>query len=250
MPSAATLSPSSAMTDRPPESPTTPPPRSGTVLALHQLRKLYTADGHEVAAVDKVSFTIQAGEFVTLQGPSGSGKSTLLFMVAALLAPDSGTVEVDGIDPYQLSSAKRSRFRAERIGMVFQDFRLLPYLDVRRNVLAPTLAGGGGTGAASRADVLIAQLGLTPRRHHLPKQLSAGEQQRTALARALLCSPSLLLADEPTGNLDEENSEQVLAQLRTFALAGGAVLAATHDPAVAAAADRRLLLRDGQLRTD
>lgn len=217
-------------------------------LHINTLRKVFRSGGGALTAVDDVSLTIPRGQFVTLQGPSGSGKSTLLFIIAALLAPDDGSVEVDGINPYQLSATKRSRFRASKIGMVFQDFRLLPYLDVRRNVLAPTLAGSAAT--PGRADILIEQLGLTPRRHHLPKELSAGEQQRTALARALLPEPALLLADEPTGNLDGENSEHVLLRLQQFARSGGTVLAATHDPAVAAAADRRLLLRDGRLVTD
>ncbi len=219
------------------------------VLQLQSLCKAFPSDGRTLAAVDDVSFTLQRGEFVTLQGPSGSGKSTLLFIIAALLSPDHGTVTVDGTDPWQLGSSQRARFRANKIGMVFQDFRLLPYLDVRQNILAPTLASGGDS-LASRADELIAQLGLTPRRQHLPKTLSAGEQQRTALARALLTSPSLLLADEPTGNLDDDNSNQVLERLRTFASEGGTVLAATHDPVVAAAADRRLTLREGRLLAD
>lgn len=222
---------------------------SATTLRLRNLSKLYRSEGRDLAAIDGVSLELARGEFVALQGPSGSGKSTLLFIVAALLAPDAGSVEVDGADPYQLGPAARARFRAGKIGMVFQDFRLLPYLDVRRNVLAPTLAGGAPDRSA-RADALIDELGLTPRRHHLPKQLSAGEQQRTALARALLAEPTLLLADEPTGNLDGENARHVLDQMRAFADSGGTVLVATHDSAAATAADRRLQLSDGRLADD
>lgn len=215
-------------------------------LSVTDLTKSYRSGPKLLTALSKVQLTLPAGCFAALQGPSGSGKSTLLFVVAALLAPDSGSVLIDGTDLYQLRPSARARFRAGNIGMVFQDFRLIPYLDVRRNVLASTLATHRKDQTAL-ADELIEQLGLTPRRHHLPKQLSAGEQQRTALARALLAKPKLLLADEPTGNLDPENSQQVLEQLRTFARNGGTVLAATHDPQVARAADQRIQINEGKL---
>ncbi len=221
-----------------------------TSLRIQDVRKIYRSRDGQLAAVDGVSFTACRGEFIALQGPSGSGKSTLLFILAALLEPDDGSVEVGGIHPYRLGPAARARFRAEKIGMVFQDFRLLPYLDVRRNVLTPTLAAGRSSATPERADELIERLGLAPRSRHLPKQLSAGEQQRTALARALLAKPALLLADEPTGNLDSENAGHVLKQMRLFAEDGGTVLVATHDPATAAAADRSIHLRDGRLGDD
>jgi putative ABC transport system ATP-binding protein len=223
--------------------------RTSPALLVRNLRKLYRAEGSggEIAALDGVSLEVAPGEFVALTGPSGSGKSTLLFVVAALLAPDSGQIEACGTNPYQLRPRARARFRAEKIGLVFQDFRLLPYLDVRRNILAPTLSGAGGPDAARRADSLIEQLGLAGRSTHLPGQLSAGEQQRTALARALLVRPALLLADEPTGNLDEENARHVVGQMRAFAETGGTVLVATHDASIASAADRVLRIANGRI---
>ncbi|MDB4294972.1 ABC transporter ATP-binding protein [Akkermansiaceae bacterium] len=196
----------------------------------------------EVEALNDVSLSVEKGEVVVLRGPSGAGKSTLLFMIAGLLAPDAGAVKVAGIDPYQLSGAERTRFRSKEIGMVFQDARLIPYLDVRANILA---AGGDPT----RADELIEMLGLASRRTHVPKKLSAGEQQRVGLARALVMEPKLVLADEPTGNLDEENSDLVIFGLRKFVDEGGAALVVTHDSRVIEKADRVLILEKGRLRS-
>ena len=195
----------------------------------------------EVVALDDVSLSVTEGEIVALRGPSGAGKSTLLYLIAGLLAPDAGTVTVSGIDPYFLSGAKRTLFRSEELGMVFQDARLIPYLNIRENVL---VAGGD----PKRADELIESLGLTSRRTHVPKKLSAGEQQRAGLARALVTNPKLVLADEPTGNLDEENTELVIAGLRKYTNAGGSVLVVTHDARVIEIADRILTLEHGRLR--
>lgn len=195
----------------------------------------------DVVALDDVSLSVGAGEVVVLKGPSGAGKSTLLYMVAGLLSPDSGTAKVDGKDPYALSGAQRTGFRKEDLGLVFQDARLIPYLNIRENIL---VAGGNG----ERADELIESLGLTDRKSHVPKKLSAGEQQRVGLARALVTNPKLILADEPTGNLDAENTDLVIAGMRKFADGGGAVLVVTHDPRVIEVADRVYTLKQGRLQ--
>ena len=196
----------------------------------------------EVEALNDVSLSVGKGEVVVLRGASGAGKSTLLLMIDGLLAPDAGSVRVAGIDPYELNGAERTRFRSKEIGMVFQDARLIPYLDVRANILA---AGGD----PARADELIEMLGLASRRTHVPKKLSAGEQQRVGLARALVMDPKLVLADEPTGNLDDENSDLVISGLRKFVDEGGSALVVTHDSRVIEKADRVLILEEGRLRS-
>jgi putative ABC transport system ATP-binding protein len=195
----------------------------------------------KLVALDDVSLSVKQGEVVALRGASGAGKSTLLYMIAGLLAPDAGTVRVAGIDPYSLSGSKRTLFRNEDLGMVFQDARLIAYLDIRENIL---VAGGD----PKRADELIESLGLTSRRTHVPKKLSAGEPQRVGLARALVTKPKLVLADEPTGNLDEDNTALVIAGLRKYADEGGSVLVVTHDPQVLEVADRVLVLEKGGLQ--
>ena len=207
------------------------------VLSAEALRKSYG----DVVALDQVSLEVESGEMVVLCGPSGSGKSTLLFMIAGLLSPDGGAVELSGLDLYHLSSSGRTGLRSREIGMVFQDARLLPYLEIEANILS-----GGGT--AERANELIEELGLGDRRSHVPKKLSAGEQQRVGLARALVTNPKLLLADEPSGNLDQGSTELVLAGLKKFVAEGGAALVATHDPEVIKMADRVLTLEKGILQ--
>jgi len=199
----------------------------------------------EVRALAGVSLEVRPGEFVAVHGPSGCGKTTLLLVAGGLLAPDSGRVEVGGEDLYAISPERRARLRAARVGFVFQQFHLLPYLDVLGNVMAATL-GHPTEGAEERARELLGRLGLGPRLRHRPDQLSAGEQQRTALARALLNRPGLLLADEPTGNLDEAAAEEVLRHLEEFARAGGAVLLVTHNPRALARAGRTVRMENGR----
>ena len=216
------------------------------LVELSDLKKTYSGRDGQVHAVDGVSLSLDSGEFISLQGPSGCGKSTLLLMAGGLLAPDSGTVEVAGENPYAMTPNARSSFRGRNIGFVFQQFHLVPYLSVLENVLAPSIA----TGAESdrdRARELVARFGLEHRSGHVPAELSSGERQRTALARALFNQPKLLLADEPTGNLDAANSEVVLTHLREFVTNGGAVLLVTHDPVAAEKADRSIQLRDGRI---
>jgi ABC-type lipoprotein export system ATPase subunit len=196
--------------------------------------------------VDGISLTVAPGEFVAVQGPSGCGKTTLLLAAGGLLQPSSGLVLVNGQDPYALSPEDRARFRAAHLGFVFQQFHLIPYLSVLDNVLAPCIALPPA-GAGDRACELIAHFGLEDRALHVPAELSTGERQRVALARALLNRPKLLLADEPTGNLDRDNARIVLGYLAEFAKSGGAVLLVTHDAAAAEFAQRTLRLIEGRL---
>ncbi|MBD3315966.1 MAG: ATP-binding cassette domain-containing protein, partial [Chitinivibrionales bacterium] len=183
-----------------------------------------------------------------LQGPSGCGKSTLLLAAGGLLAPDHGAVRVAGGDLYALSSEQRARYRAHNIGFVFQQFHLIPYLSVLDNILAPSLAIDKNEGVREHAVELMKHFGLESRARHVPSELSTGERQRTALARALLNRPKLLLADEPTGNLDGENAETVLGYLGEFSReGGGAVVLVTHDIRVARHAHRVIRLQAGKL---
>ncbi len=216
------------------------------MLGVVDIRKEYRTDERTIHALDGASLTVEAGEFVAVQGSSGCGKTTLLFAAGALLRPDGGRVTLDGQDPYAMTPEQRARFRAEKVGFVFQQFHLIPYLSVLDNVLAPSL-GLRGDGARRRAEELVEHFGLSDRKDHVPAELSTGERQRTALGRALLNHPKLLLADEPTGNLDAENAEVVLSYLGEFARSGGAVLLVTHDTRAADHAHRMLQLRDGRL---
>ena len=216
------------------------------LITLEHINKTYSGDAEDVVAVDDVSVSVEAGEFVAVVGPSGCGKTTLLLVAGGLLRPEDGEVNLDGTDPYSLSGEQRARFRAEQIGFVFQQFHLVPYLNVLDNVMAPALVTGE-TSARERAETLVERFGLTDRLGHRPGQLSTGERQRVALARALLNEPRVILADEPTGNLDGDNSEQVLQALKAFTDEGGAVLLVTHDPDAVAFAGRQVMLQGGQL---
>ena len=215
---------------------------------IQDARKTYQGASGQVLAVDDVSLSVDGGEFVAIQGPSGCGKSTMLLLAGGLLTPESGSVQIGGEDPYALTADARSKFRADNIGFVFQQFHLVPYLSVLDNALAPSIATGAKD-AEQRARDLLDQFGLAHRLEHTPGELSSGERQRTALARALLNEPKVLLADEPTGNLDTENATEVLKHLRKFAASGGAVLLVTHDAQAATTADRVIHLRDGKLDT-
>lgn len=216
------------------------------MLELADIHRTYNAQSHSaVAAVNGISLSVGAGEFVAVQGPSGCGKSTLLLIAGGLLSPDRGIAKIAGQDPCQLSSNARAAFRAKTIGFVFQQFHLVPYLSVRDNIMAPGIALTASP-AADRAEQLMDKFGLASRASHLPGELSTGERQRAALARALFNSPRLILADEPTGNLDPENSKIVLDHLRAFADEGGSVLMVTHEESAAKAADRIERLRDGK----
>ena len=218
-------------------------------LDIRDLSKYYRKPQSRVAALENVSFEVGAGEFAVVKGPSGSGKTTLLLAAGCLLTPDAGQVLLSGLDPYALGPGKRAAIRAAQIGFVFQEFQLVPYLNVTENVLAPSLATHVPD-VRKRAGELISRFGLGDRSRHLPAELSTGEKQRAALARALLNRPKLLLADEPTGNLDRENAELVLDCLSGFAQAGGAVLLVTHGEDASHYAHRTLILEHGKLRQD
>ncbi|MBI5388219.1 MAG: ABC transporter ATP-binding protein [Verrucomicrobia bacterium] len=218
-------------------------------LDIQNLGKVYHGSNGAVHAVEGVSLTLAPGDFVGVQGPSGCGKTTLLLAAGALLQPSAGQVTVAGQNPYALTPEERAKFRAANIGFVFQQFHLVPYLSVLDNVLAPSLALLQ-PGVEQRARELLAQFGLEPRAHHVPAELSTGERQRTALARALLNRPKLLLADEPTGNLDRDNAQVVLGALADFAQGGGAVLLVTHDAVAAQCAQRIVRMKEGRLVMD
>lgn len=220
-------------------------------LKVSDLSKRFATRTGVVNAVQEVGFELEKGDFAALHGPSGCGKSTLLLMIGTLLSPDEGSIEIAGQLPYELSIKKRASFRADQVGFVFQQFYLIPYLNVLENVLVGELAGGGDTEKfRKRAETLLERFGLSHRIDHVPATLSIGEQQRVALARALLRSPGLLLADEPTGNLDRDNSEVILGFLAEFAQEGGAVLMVTHDDQARASASQSMEMKNGALLTN
>jgi len=216
------------------------------LIHVEHLTKAYPGRNGGVKAIDGVSLDVDGGDFVAVRGPSGCGKTTLLLTLGGLLQPTDGVVEVDGTAPYRLRPEARARFRATHVGFVFQQFHLVPSLSVAENVLAPALAAPGPD-ARDRADELIDRFGLAHRADHRPSELSTGERQRTALARALLNRPKVLLADEPTGNLDPDNADVVLGHLEVFAAAGGAVVLVTHEDHAADRAGRVLHMRAGRL---
>ena len=209
------------------------------LLDFSHVSKTYPASAGEVRALRDVSFTLDPGDFLAIRGPSGCGKSTLLLAAGGLLRPTTGTITLLDQNLYALSNEARARLRATTIGFVFQQFHLVPYLTVLDNILAASLATRTPN-AKERAHELMQRFHLTDRASHTPGELSTGERQRTALARALLNQPRLLLADEPTGNLDGDNATIVLDTLKTFAAQGGAVLLVTHDDRAAAAAQRTM----------
>lgn len=215
------------------------------LLELRNIKKTYRAAKGDVSAVNGVSLSVDRGQFVGVQGPSGCGKTTLLLIAGGLLTPDDGDVAIGGQDPFGLPADQRANYRANNIGFVFQQFHLVPYLNVIENVLAASIAAPHAQ-AEKRARELIAHVGLESRIHHVPAQLSTGERQRTAFARALLNQPKLLLADEPTGNLDHDNAQAVLGYLKEFSREG-AVLMVTHDARAVDYADTVAQIREGQL---
>jgi putative ABC transport system ATP-binding protein len=216
-----------------------------------ELRKTYRVGKIEVPALRGISLTVGRGEFVSVVGPSGSGKSTLFYLLGGLARADSGHVIIDGDDFARLSDAERTRMRKHKIGFVFQKFNLLPTLDARSNIdIALDIAHARGHRDPVHFDKIVGLLGLTTRLHHRPAELSGGEQQRVALARALINKPAIVLADEPTGNLDSKNSDIVLSMLRQSNREfGQTVLMITHNPAAASYGDRIIHMRDGEIVT-
>jgi putative ABC transport system ATP-binding protein len=218
------------------------------MIELSNIRKTYRQGGNEIHALDGIDLRVAPGEFVAIMGPSGSGKSTLLNVLGALDRPDTGRYRLAQDEISALDDDAASDVRNRRIGFVFQSFHLLPRLTVLENVLLPQrYARHADTGAAERAVALLERIGLGQRIGHLPGQLSGGQLQRAAIARALLNQPALLLADEPTGNLDSRSAADVLELLRELHAGGQTLVLVTHDPAIAAGAQRTIHLRDGRI---
>ena len=204
--------------------------------------------GGEILALAETDLRIEPAEFVAVEGPSGSGKSTLLLLLGGMLAPTSGRVLHDGRDIYALGASARAAWRRATVGFLFQSFHLVPYASARENVQIPLwLRGRSEKEQRDRADALLEQVGLADRADHKPSELSVGQRQRVALARVLANEPQLILADEPTGNLDPENATRVAGFLEKLPQQGCAVVVVTHDPAIAARASRRVRLRDGRV---
>jgi putative ABC transport system ATP-binding protein len=220
-----------------------------TPIRTEHLTKVFGSDRNAVRAVDDISLEVASGELALVMGPSGSGKTTLLSMAGGLLTPTSGRVLIGGTDLTALGRARQADFRAQRIGFVFQAFNLLGSLTVEENVLFPAqLVAGGVRAARPRAQALLERLGLDGRRNAMPDTLSGGEKQRVAIARALINDPHVVLADEPTGNLDSQHGQDVLMVLHDLARdERRAVLIVTHDPRAEDVADRILWLEDGKL---
>ena len=216
------------------------------MISLENVSKIYRTRRGQVKALDGVSLQVEEGEFVVVRGPSGSGKTTLLLTVGGMLRPTNGLVVMNGNDIYAMSERKRAKFRAQNIGFVFQMFHLVPYLNVIENALLPAGVVGGQTGKAE-ARKLLARLNISGREYHRPSELSAGEQQRTAIARALLNHPRVILADEPTGNLDPENAIEVIQHLAQFRHDGGTVIVVTHGSVADQYANRVIHLREGRV---
>ncbi len=223
---------------------------SSTILSAKHISKYFGSGHTEVRAVDDVSIEIFPGELVLIMGPSGSGKTTLLSMLGGLLRPTQGTIEIEGVKITALKESQLPNIRALKIGFVFQTFNLLDALTVEENILFPTqLKPGDKHQLLQRANYLIEQLGLNNRRNSLPQTLSGGEKQRVAIARALINDPQIILADEPTGNLDSQNGQEVMMILHDIARDKGyAVVMVTHDPRVEEIADRIFWLEDGKLQ--
>jgi putative ABC transport system ATP-binding protein len=219
------------------------------IIEAVDLHKTYHIGKIEVPAIRGISFRVERGEFVSIVGPSGSGKSTLFYVLGGLTRGDSGKVIIDGINFTELSDAARTRMRKSKIGFVFQKFNLLPTLDARSNIeVAIDIAGKNGGRDPAYFNKIVELLGINKRLRHRPSELSGGEQQRVALARALINRPAIVLADEPTGNLDSKNSEIVLKMLRhSNQELGQTVLMITHNPAAAAYGDRIIHMRDGEI---
>lgn len=221
------------------------------IYRLAGVTRSYHVGAKEVQALAGVDLEIATGEFVTIQGPTGGGKSTLLQLLGALDRPTSGTVKLGDIDLARASNAQLTRIRAERIGFVFQSFNLIPTLTAHENV--DTALEGRGIPKAERAvrvERALEHVGLAERAHHRQGELSGGQQQRVAIARAIVAEPRVLLADEPTGNLDESMRDEILALLEQLNAEGLTIVAVTHDSAVARRAHRRLRLEKGRIRVD
>jgi ABC-type lipoprotein export system ATPase subunit len=217
------------------------------MLKLVNITRTFNGPEGKVTALNDVTMSLSTGEMLAVRGPSGCGKSTLLLTAAGMLKPDKGEVLYqEAGNPYRLNPDRRSRLRADLIGFVFQQFHLIPYLSVKENIIMPTL-GAAVDDPDGKARELIRKFGLEARSDHVPKQLSTGEKQRTALARALFNNPKVIMADEPTGNLDDDNADIVLNHLKAYVAHGGSVLLVTHSERAAGYADRIVKMTGGSI---
>lgn len=220
------------------------------ILEINNLSKIYGKGETEVKALDDVSFSVEQGEFVAIVGPSGSGKSTLLHILGGVDVATSGSVVIGGTDISKLDETALAIFRRRQIGLIYQFYNLIPILTVEENMNLPLLLDGKKPNKA-QFDSLVEKLGLSKRLNHLPNQLSGGQQQRVSIGRALLNNPALLLADEPTGNLDSENSKEIIELLRRFNIENNqTVIIITHDERIANSADRIIAIEDGKIIRD
>lgn len=221
------------------------------LIEMRGIRKGYTVGEQRVQALDGVDFTVRQGEMVAILGPSGSGKSTLMNLLGCLDTPDEGIYRLAGQAVEGMTEGQLSRVRGQTVGFVFQGFHLLPGLTARENVELPLLYRGIPDRARRKmAQDSLRQVGLSARTDHRPAQLSGGQQQRVAIARAVAGNPPVLLADEPTGNLDTAAGKEIMALLRDLHRGGHTVVIITHDPAIGAACPRRVVIEDGRLRED
>ena len=225
--------------------------RADCVVDVREICKHYRVGDQQIAALNHVNLEVAHGQLVAIVGPSGSGKSTLLNMLGCLDRPDRGSYFLDGVDVSSFDDEHASDFRNRRIGFVFQSFHLLPRLSVLENVLLPRrFLRGTDEGIEERARALLQRMNLESRLHHRPGQLSGGQMQRVAIARALVMQPALLLADEPTGNLDSRSADGVLSLIEEVHSGGQTVIIVTHDADVAARAQRQIGIRDGRIEFD
>lgn len=217
------------------------------ILKVENLTKTYGSGENLVHAVDDVSFSVEKGEFVAIVGASGSGKSTLLHLIGGVDRPTSGKIFVDGNDISKMNDDKLAVFRRRQVGIVYQFYNLIPILTVEENITLPCDLDGRGVDR-ERLEMILDSFGLRARRKHLPNQLSGGQQQRTSIARALINNPSLVLADEPTGNLDSKSSEEVMSMLKMCNQSDGqTVIMITHNLDIAKQADRIITISDGKI---
>ena len=220
------------------------------ILSCKNLTKIYGAGPNAVTALDHVTLSVESGEFVAIVGASGSGKSTLLHLLGGVDRPTEGEIRIEDTDISTLNEEALAAFRRRKVGLIYQFYNLIPTLTIRKNILLPVLLDGRRPDR-ERFDQIVTTLGLTDRLEHLPGELSGGQQQRAAIARSLICRPAILLADEPTGNLDRKNSRETMDLLKlTHRRFGQTVLLITHDEKLALEADRILTMEDGRVIKD
>ncbi len=220
------------------------------MIEVSNLSKTFQKDSMEVRVLQEVSLTIQEGEFVSIMAPSGMGKSTLLNILGCLDKSTEGTYILDGVPVHDMDDDELSRTRNEKIGFVFQSFHLLPRMTAWENVILPLIYSDTDSNMKEKAMQVLASVGLTDRVDHLPRELSGGQQQRVAIARALVNSPRIILADEPTGNLDSTSGEEIIKIFRDLHAGGVTLIVVTHDMEVALQADRIIQMKDGKISSD